>query len=314
MSGSWTRGQQIVLKQNSDYWGEKPAVSEVTIRFIPEAGSRASGVKTGEVDLAAVMPAEQTGGLPQVLSREGLEFPMMRFKNYEGPLKDPRVRQAINYAVDKEAIAKDLYSGYASVAKCQTLSEAHFGYDPSLEPYPYDAEKAKSLLKDAGYNGETVTLLGPTGRWLKDAEFNEAVMGYLAAVGIKIKADIRPFSSYLNSLTLPIHGGKQPDMAMVSASNELFDATKIATFYDSKGGLTSYENAKVDADLAKAGSTADPAVREAAFHDALATGCTDDPTLLFTVNLKDIYGAGDRLSWEPRLDGSLYVPDMSIKS
>jgi ABC-type transport system substrate-binding protein len=137
-------------------------------------------------------------------------------------------------------------------------------------------------------------------------------MGYLKAVGVNVKADIRPFSAYLNSLTLPIHGGKQPDMAMVSASNELFDATKIATFYDSKGGLTSYSDAAVDADLAKAGSTADSATREAAFHDALNIGCTTDPTLLFTVNLKDIYGAGKRLAWEPRLDGSLYVPDMSV--
>ncbi|MCW2586567.1 MAG: transporter substrate-binding protein [Frankiales bacterium] len=312
MASPWQRGQQITLKPNPDYWGTKPSIESVVIRFIPEAGSRASGVKTGEVDLAAVMPAEQTGGLPQVLSREGLEFPMMRLKNYEGPLKDARVRQALNYAVDKEAIAKNLYSGYASVAKCQTLSTAHFGYDASLEAYPYDPAKAKALLAEAGYKGEAVTLLGPTGRWLKDAEFNEAVMGYLQAVGIKIKADIRPFSSYLNSLTLPIGGGKQPDMAMVSASNELFDATKIATFYSSSGGLTSYKNAKVDADLAKAGSTADPTQREAAFHDALATGCTEDPTLLFTVNLKDIYGAGKRLAWEPRLDGSLYLPDMKV--
>jgi peptide/nickel transport system substrate-binding protein len=312
MASPWQRGQQITLKANPNYWGKKPSVQSVTLRFIPEAGSRAAGVKTGEIDLAAVMPAEQTGGLPQVLSREGLEFPMIRFKNYEGPLKDPRVRQAFNYAVDKDAIAKNLYSGYASVAKCQTLSTAHFGYDASLEPYPYDVAKAKSLLKDAGYKGEQVTFLGPTGRWLKDAEFNEAVIGYLKAAGVNVKADIRPFSSYLNSLTLPIHGGKQPDMAMVSASNELFDATKIATFYDSKGGLTSYSDAAVDADLAKAGSTADPTTREAAFHDALNIGCKTDPTLLFTVNLKDIYGAGNRLTWEPRLDGSLYVPDMSV--
>jgi peptide/nickel transport system substrate-binding protein len=311
----YTRGQEIDLVRNDDYWGPKPSIDKVSVRFLPEAGSRASALKAGEVDLATVIPAEQTGGLPQVLSREGLEFPVFRLLTTSGPLADPRVRQALNYAVDKDAIAKDLYGGYAEVAKCQPLSKAQVGYNDSLEAYPYDPEKAKALLKEAGYNGETVTFLGPTGRWLKDAELNEAVIGYLEKVGIKIKSKIMPFSAYLDIFTIPDpkDNAKTPDIGMVSASNELYDASKISTYYASDGALSTYSNAKVDEDLKTAASSSDEAARVAAFADATKVGCEDDPALIFTVNLKDVYGASKRLQWEPRFDGSLYIPEMKLK-
>ena len=86
-----------------------------------------------------------------MITRAGVEFPVFRLKNYEGVLKDPRVRQAMNYAVDKEAIAKGLYSGYATVAACQPAGAGVFGFNPDLAPYPYDPDKAKSLLAAAGY-------------------------------------------------------------------------------------------------------------------------------------------------------------------
>jgi peptide/nickel transport system substrate-binding protein len=308
----YDRGRQIVLSRNDSYWGDEPSVKKVTIVFLPEAGSRASALKTGEVDLATVMPAEQTDSLPQTYSREGLEFPIFRLKDFDGPLADPRVRQALNYAVDKDAIAEELYGGYASVAKCQTLSPSQFGFNPDLAPYPYDPDKAKQLLAEAGYNGEPVTFLGPTGRWLKDAELNEAVTGYLEAVGLNIKSQIMPFSAYLDVLTLPRDSGKVVDIAMVSATNELYDASKISTYYESTGALSTYANDEVDAALHDAAATSDQDRREADFATATQVACEKDPALIYTVNLEDIYGGSDRLTWEPRLDGSLYIPEMTL--
>jgi peptide/nickel transport system substrate-binding protein len=310
----YTRGQEIDLVRNDDYWGDKPSIEKVSIRFLPEAGSRASALKTGEVDLATVIPAEQTGGLPQVLSREGLEFPVFRLKTTSGPLADPRIGQALNYAVDKEALAENLYGGYAKVAQCQPLSKAQFGFNPDLEAYPYDPDKAKALLKEAGYDGETVTFLGPTGRWLKDSELNEAVVGYLEEAGLKIDSQIMPFSAYLDTFTIanPKENPKSPDIGMVSASNELYDASKISTYYATDGALSTYSNPEVDAALQAASKSADEATRLQAFREATRVGCEDDPALIFTVNLEDIYGASKRLDWEPRFDGSLYIPEMQL--
>jgi len=309
----WDRGSQVTLTRNDDYWGDKPAIKDVTLRFISEAGTRVAGLKAGEIQLATLIPPEQTKDVPQVITRDGLEFPVFRLKNYEGTLKNAMIRQAMNYAVDKDALAKDLFSGYASVANCQTLAEGTFGYDPDLKPYPYDPDKAKQLLKDAGYNGEELTLLAPTGRWLKDAETTEAVVGYLNDVGIKIKPDVRPFSSYITEFATGV-GTPQQDMGFVSASNELFDASKIETYYHKEGALSSYVNEDATAALNDARAQTDPTKREADFHTALKIGCEDDPVFIFTVNLQDIYGASKGLTWKPRVDGSLYVPDMSVSS
>ncbi len=309
----WDRGSQVTLVRNDDYWGDKPAIKDVTLRFISEASTRAAGLKTGEIQLATLLPPEQTKDVPKVITREGLEFPVFRLKNYDGTLKSKLIRQAMNYAVDKDALAKDLFSGYASVANCQTLAEGTFGYDPDLKPYPYDPAKAKDLLKQAGYNGEQLTLLAPTGRWLKDAETTEAVTGYLNDVGIKVKTDVRPFSSYITEFATGV-GTPQPDVGFVSASNELFDASKIETYYHKEGALSSYVNEDATAALNDARSQTDPTKREADFHTALKIGCEDDPVFIFTVNLQDIYGATNNLNWKPRVDGSLYVPDMTVGS
>jgi peptide/nickel transport system substrate-binding protein len=308
---SWQRGQQIVLKANPGYWGTKPKIQNATIRFISQDSTRVAGLRTGEIDLATLIPPELAGTAPQVISREGLEYPVFRLKNYEGVLKDPRIRQAMNYAVDKNAIAKSLYSGYASVASCQTLGSGVFGFDPGLQAYPYDPNKAKQLLQEAGYTGQTVTLLGATGRWLKDNELEQAVMGYLSAVGIKVKSDIRPFNSYIGQFVKPI-GNPQPDIGFVSASNELFDASKIDSYYSSKGSLSSYSDPQVDAALKTASTDQDQTGRQAAFQTALQIGCQSDPVFIFTVNLKDIYGAVKGLQWKPRLDGSLLISEMAL--
>lgn len=307
----WKRGEEVVLTANPDYWGEAPAITDARIRFIPQSGTRVAGLQTGEIDLATLIPPEQAGDAPKSMSREGIEFPVYRLKNYEGVLMDPRIRQAMNYAVDKEAIANDLFSGFASVAACQPLTTAHFGYNDELEAYPYDPDRARQLLEEAGYAGETVTLLGATGRWLKDAEMSEVVIAYLTDVGFNIEPDIRPFSSYIGEFVKTV-GDVQPDVGFVSASNELFDASKIESYYLSTGGLSSYVDTDVDAALDAARADPDPASREASFHEALSIGCLDDPVFIFTVNLQDIYGAVENLDWAPRSDGSLYIPEMSL--
>jgi peptide/nickel transport system substrate-binding protein len=178
--GAWNRGQDITLSVNPTYWGVKPVITDVKIKFIPEANTRVAGLQSGEIQLATLLPPEQAKDAPQVITRDGIEFPVYRLKNYEGVTKDPRIRQALNYAVDKEALANDLFSGYASVAQCQPLTPSHFGFNANLKPYPYDPEKAKALLEEAGYKGEEVSLLGATGRWLKDAEMTSKLISDLS--------------------------------------------------------------------------------------------------------------------------------------
>ena len=308
----WDRGQDVVVKANPNYWGDpKPTIPQATFRFIKQSNSAVAALKTGEIQLATNIPPELAATVPQVLTREGLEFPIVRLTNYTGPLKDPRIRQAMNYAIDKDAIAKDLYSGYATVAQCQTLTQADTGFDPSLQAYPYDPAKAKQLLQAAGYNGQQVSFLGVTGRWLKDNELEQAILGYLKAVGMNVKPKIFPFNSYIPQFVKTVGQG-QPDAGFVSASNELSDASQISSYYAKDGSLSSYVNDTVTNALKAAQTEQDTAKRNADFATALQTGCQTDPVDIFTVNLKDIYGASKDLQFSPYLDGGLRLDSMSF--
>lgn len=308
----WDRGQDVIIKANPNYWGDpKPTIPQATFRFITQSNSAVAALKTGEIQLATNIPPELTSSVPQVLTRNGLEFPIVRLMNYAGPLKDPRIRQAMNYAVDKEALAKNLFSGYASVAQCQTLDQADTGFDSSLQAYPYDPNKAKQLLQAAGYNGQPITFLGVTGRWLKDNEMEQAILGYLKAVGMNIKPKIFPFNSYIPQFVKTV-GQNQPDAAFVSASNELSDASQISSYYAKDGSLSSYVNDTVTNALKSAQTEQDTTKRNADFATALQTGCQDDPVDIFTVNLKDIYGASKDLHFAPFLDGGLRIDTMSF--
>ena len=129
-----------------------------------------------------------------------------------------------------------------------------------------------------------------------------------------MKPDVRPFSSYITEFATGV-GTPQPDMGFVSASNELFDASKIETYYHKEGALSSYVNEDVT-NGAERCSRADGPERSARRTStrrsrpaARTTRCSSS-----RVNLQDIYGASKGLSWKPRVDGSLYVPDMSVSS
>src|SRR5690606_17570627 len=118
----------------------------------------------------------------------------------DGLTKDVRVRQALNYAVDKEALATDLFGGYASVSNGQLLAPGWFGYDPDIKPYPYDPEKATALLKEAGAHGQTISLYAPSGRWLKDKELAETIAAYWEAAGLKVQFRVLAWADYLVAL------------------------------------------------------------------------------------------------------------------
>ncbi len=174
----WKRGQSIELKRNDTYWGTKPQIEQVSYRFVEEPGTRLAGLMAGEFDLITNLLPEFTQQVPKSIHILGLEHPIIILNADKGVTKDARVRQALNYAVDKEALAKGLFEGFAQVAEGQLLSPSFFGFNPEVKAYPYDVAKAKELLKEAGAEGATVELVGTSGRWLKDRELVEAVAAF----------------------------------------------------------------------------------------------------------------------------------------
>lgn len=151
---SWVEGDYVKMVPNPDYWGEKPTVDSVTIKTVPEAGTRTAGLQTGEFDFVYPMTSDQIAAVSGDSNITITSSPsnIMRYVtlNRDVPeLSDLRVRQAINYAVDQNAFVKVMYEGYATV--CDSVFPSTIPYYEAQTPYAYDLEKAKSLMEEAGY-------------------------------------------------------------------------------------------------------------------------------------------------------------------
>lgn len=306
----WKRGQYITLERNEDYWGEKPPINKVNYRFVEEPGTRLAGIMAGEFDIITNLLPEFTKQVPQAIHILGLEHPIVILNADGGPTKDVRVRKALNYAVDKAALAEGLFEGYAQIAQGQLLSPSFFGFNKDLGPYPYDPKKAKALLKEAGAEGATVELIGTAGRWLKDREVVEAVAAYWEAVGIKAKVRIFEFNEYLNRL---FDRKTRGDAIFVVSSNELLDADKSFSAYYRAGGIGSSNSDKELAALIDNARTETDFNKRASMYHKAVKHTYDNAYFVWLLNIEDIYGVSDNVNWSGRVDAKILVNEMKIK-
>lgn len=306
----WKRGQYIALERNEDYWGEKPPIDKVNYRFVEEPGTRLAGIMAGEFDIITNLLPEFTKQVPQAIHILGLEHPIVILNADGGPTKDVRVRKALNYAVDKAALAEGLFEGYAQIAQGQLLSPSFFGFNKDLGPYPYDPKKAKALLKEAGAEGATVELIGTAGRWLKDREVVEAVAAYWEAVGIKAKVRIFEFNEYLNRL---FDRKTRGDAIFVVSSNELLDADKSFSAYYRAGGIGSSNSDKELAALIDNARTETDFNKRASMYHKAVKHTYDNAYFVWLLNIEDIYGVSDSVNWSGRVDAKILISEMKMK-
>lgn len=306
----WNRGQNIILEENLAYWGPKPQIKKVTYRFVSDPGTRLAGLKAKEFDVITNLLPEYKDQVPQAIHVMGLEFPIIILNADAGPTKDVRVRQALNYAVDKKALAQGLFEGFAQVSPGQLLSPSFFGFNKDVSAYPYDPEKAKTLLKEAGAAGVTVEVIGTAGRWLKDREMVEAVAAFWDKVGIKSRVRIFEFNEYLNRL---FDRKTRADAIFVVSSNELMDADKSFSAYYKAGGIGSSNSDKELASLIDAARTETDAAKRAGLYHQAVKRAHDQAYFVWLLNIEDVYGVSSRLEWAARVDAKLLVHEMKVK-
>lgn len=306
---SYQRGDHITLVPNESYWGDQPSIQSVTYRFVEEAGTRLAGLLSGEYDLMTNLQPEDVERAPNSASVLGVEHPILMLNADEGITADVNVRRALNLAVDKEEIVQELYGGFAEIDQGQLLSESIEGYNPDLEAFPYDPEEARRLLEEAGVIGESITLLGTSGRWLKDRELVEAIGGYWDAVGLVAEPMILEFNAYTDGL---FDRETRQSSIYVSSSNDLLDADRqLSTYYHMEGIGSSNSDAELADLIERARIETDTDTRVDLYQQALEIGY-EEAYFVFLVNNEDIYGLSDRLQWEPRVDAKLLVSQMSL--
>jgi peptide/nickel transport system substrate-binding protein len=307
---NWNRGQNVILEASPDYWSVKPTIKKVTYRFVSDSGTRLAGLMAGEFDLITNLLPEFTKKVPQAIHILGLEHPIMILNADGGPTRDVRVRQALNYAVDKKALAEGLFEGFAQVAQGQLLSPSFFGFNRQVGPYPYDPEKAKALLKEAGAAGASIEVIGTSGRWLKDREMVEAVAGYWEAVGLKPKVRIFEFNEYLNRL---FDRKTRADAIFVVSSNELMDADKSFSAYYKAGGVGSSNTDKDLAAMIDSARTETDVAKRSSLYSQAVKRAFDQAYFVWLLNIEDVYGLSRRLAWPGRVDAKMLVSEMKVK-
>lgn len=186
---SWKRDDQFIIEANDEWYLGKPKVKTIIFRFLPEMASRVAELQTGNVHIIPGLPPFMVTELKKVKGIDvqtelAVRAMFMDIDTIKVPeLKDKRVRQALNYAVDKELIIKGVLSGMAQPLGTH-VPVIIPGADPSIKPYPYDPEKARALLKEAGYpNGFSLDLFSSSGNHPMDKEVTLAVADQLSKSG-----------------------------------------------------------------------------------------------------------------------------------
>ena len=189
-------GSSLQLEAVDTHWAEGvPKFKTVTYRVVPEESTRLAMIQTGEADIVGVsrerVPELQARGLKVFVKERGSVMGCYFHQQWEDvPVADTRVRQALNLAINREELVKFIFAGQAKLVAMYPIGSfaAAAGADQSLQPYPYDVERAKQLLKEAGYpNGFETTIYSYAREDVPEmVRLVEAMAGYMAKIGVKL--------------------------------------------------------------------------------------------------------------------------------
>jgi peptide/nickel transport system substrate-binding protein len=300
----WVKQDHLAVTANTEYWGTRPTVGEVVFKSVPEASTRVAGVQTGELDVSLLIPPEQAAplqaaGLVVDSVNQGQGMVVSLRTTEGGPLADRRVRQAMNYAIDKEGILKNLLLGYGRVLDGQIVGPDALGYNETLKPYPYDPARAKALLAEAGFaNGFEVRFHGSQGRYTKDREIEEAIVGQLAEVGINAKLEIMEAGVFISSF---LGGTIGPAFIWAWQYLPAMDADLPLNFLSGTSAVKLYSSPQFDQLVARERATLNPDERQKALREMNAL-LHEDPPAIFLVQTPGIWAANKRVQgfrWRP---------------
>jgi peptide/nickel transport system substrate-binding protein len=310
----WTRSDHLTLVASQTSWHGKPNIDEVAFRPIPENATRVAELKTGNVDAIVNVPPDQVDTLKANQNVDVRTVPSARITGLflnaldVAPLKDKRVRQALNMGVDVDSICKNVMNGFATPVS--TWATSFFvGYDPAGKRYTYDPAQAKQLLAAAGYaDGFNAELLTPSGRYLNDVQVVQAIAGMLEKIGIHVKVNAVEFGVFAKMT----QDRTIPDMFFAAWGNAPWDVYDSLIALVRTGGVFSwYSNPAVDDLVDKAGSTSDEAKHADYLKQALGV-IQEDASHVFLYQQQDLYAASKRLKWQPRSDETLDMFSASL--
>ena len=326
MFKEYVPGSHVSLTRNEGWWGDKPVWTEISLRTVTDPGARLATLLAGDLDLIESVPAQGSDRLKSdarlhlirgissrlvyvAMDQRRDTTPFITDKSDKplatNPLRDLRVRQALDCAINRQALVDRVMEGNA-VPASQFLPTGAPGTAPGLEPTKYDPERAKSLLAQAGFpQGFRLTMHGPNDRYVNDSRIVQAVAQMLTRVGIETKVEVMPWAVYSGrtvagdfSVFLASWGVNTGE-----TSNPL--SATVAT-PDKPAGLgisndAGYSNPAVDAKLKQALRTMDESRRNAILGEACALAFADKAILPLHHEVT-VWGAKKDIGYATRAD------------
>ena len=318
----WARGERIVLTAYPDWWGNSDpeaaygtqSIKDVEYVWRPESSVRAAQVTAGEAQIGRFLAPEDCATTPVCAESPSVETVFLRLDTMHPAMSDIRVREAIGLAIDKERLVEQIFGG-GEVAT-QLVGPSAVGYNPDLEPLPYDMERATQLVQEAAADGVPVdapiTVAVRRGAYPRNEELGEYVANQLNQIGLNARTEIIEHAAYqeqyvMNFDEIPVDRGW---IGTLSHGNEMMDVSQtFSGYYRCDGGVSTFCDPEIDAMTdAAAPITGDERGAELA---AVTAAFMERIPVIPIVHLPLFYGLAANLDWEPRLDGFMLVKEMS---
>lgn len=292
-------GQSTTIAAFDNYWGEKATIGRVVFTVVPEEATRIAQLQAGDVDLIASIDPIQVENLEnsglRVIIHPSATSQYLVIQHEYAPFQDVRVRQALNYAVDKQAIVENIFAGTVPVLAQVVASPKIPGYNRDLDPYSHDPDKARQLLEEANFDfAEEFVLSVPRGRYPKGEQAGEVIASNLRDVGLKPNLQVLEYNEWLERGV----AGELSPLSFSSGQNLYYDpGPLLESIFACDGGFSSWCDEKLDARFEAlrfiGGRERVEALQE------LSAYIQDTCPCMFLWEQVEIYAMQPNVSWQP---------------
>jgi peptide/nickel transport system substrate-binding protein len=292
----WESNTQVTVVRNENYWDGEVGMDRVVFRPITDGNTRVNEMLSGGLDLMVEVPPDSVSTFENnddfsVYEQAGPHVWFLILNLREGPFTDQRVRQAANYAINKKALVENVLQGTATVADSPIAPAFDWAYNEDLEPYPYDPERARELIQEAGAEGAEVTFYVTEGGsgMLDPVPMGTAIQADLEAVGLDVNIETYEWNTFLGRVNPGLEG--KADMAemawMTNDPDTLPFLTLRTAAFPEEGGFNSgyYSNPEVDRLLERARTATDREERARLYREVQEIVYEDAPWV-FVANWK----------------------------
>ena len=307
----WVKDDRVELAAVNDYWAGAPKIKTLIFKPVPSETTRAAALSSGELDVVPILPPALVASLG---NRRGLRIERVASNkvvyvgfDVKNPLlSDVRIRQAVDLAIDRNALSSLLLRGLGKPSG-QVVAPVTFGYATDIEPSPFDPARAKQLVAASGYKGDKIGLQYPNNNLAFGEEVAQAIANFLGRVGINVELQGMEYSAFfplwanrkLNSMHLFAYGPSIMDADLI-----------IGSLYDSSGRVY-WTDPKVDQLAKQQRSERDKDTRRALIGEILKLSKEAVPYAPL-YNEIHAYGVQDRIKWTPRPDERLFFQSAEI--